>query len=306
MANIIKTETVETAKPATQFKLGERLILPCVVTREEAKELARKLWSNDASAFAGVSAVATNDNLASKVVSLALSKLVFGEHSRLDRVERYASTLPEYKKSKAGEITGAIGKRISLFREAVTIGAAIRSTITNIDITSTFNLAELFGASPVLGGMLLPTPPRKVAREDPALAAARKETLERLEAEKRTKDLTEAENLRLAQIKEREEKEKAEQERIAAEQAAMTPQQRRAAAKAAEQAEQARLAAEQAETAAQAAAEEERIAAELRQQGKTLVMKVHAFCSLATELGIKLTVAQLKALDTLEYGTKAA
>jgi ABC-type ATPase involved in cell division len=131
--------------------------------------------------------------------------------------------------------------------------------------------------------MLLPPPPRKIARENPTLATAKKETLERLEAEKRT-----------------------EQERIAAEQAAMTPQQRMAAAKAAEQAEQARLAAEQAEAAAQAAAEEERIAAELRQQGKTLVMKVHAFRSLATELGIKLTITQLKALDTLEYGTKAA
>jgi len=225
---------VETAKPATQFKLGERLTLPCVVTREEAKELARNLWASDASAFAGVSTVATNDNLASKVVSLALSKMVFGEHSRLDRAERYASTLPDYKKTKSGEIAGPIGKRIAILREAVTIGAAIRSTITNIDITSTFNLAELFGASPVLGGMLIPPPPRKVTREDPTLAAARKETLERIEAEKRTKDLTEAENLRLAQIKERE-----EQERIAA-----------------EQAEQARLAAEAADAAEAAEAAE--------------------------------------------------
>jgi hypothetical protein len=104
-----------------------------------------------------VSAVASNDNLASKVISLALTKLVFGEHSRLDRVERYASTLPDYKKTKSGEIAGPIGKRIAILREAVTIGAAIRSTITNIDITSTFNLANLFGASPVLGGMLLPS-----------------------------------------------------------------------------------------------------------------------------------------------------
>ncbi len=301
------SQIVKTAKPAAaSFKLADRITLPAMVTREDAKELARNLWASDASAFAGVSAVASNDNLASKVVSLALSKLVFGEHSRLDRIERYAATLPEYKKSKAGEITGAIGKRISLFREAVTIGAAIRNTVPNIDTASTFNLAQLFGASPVLGGMLLPPPPRKVTREDPTLAAARKETLERIEAEKRTKDLTEAENLRLAQIKEREEKEKAEQERIAAEQAAMTPRQRKAAAKAAEQAEQARLAAEQAEAAAQAAAEEERIAAELRQQGKTLVMKVHAFCSLATELGVKLTITQLKTLNALEYGTKAA
>jgi hypothetical protein len=214
------------AKPvAASFKLTDRITLPTIITREDAKELARNLWASDASAFSGVSTVATNDNLASKVISLALTKLVFGEHSRLDRVEKYASTLPDYKKTKSGEIAGPIGKRIAILREAVTIGAAIRSTITNIDITSTFNLAELFGASQVLGGMLLPPPPRKVAREAPTLAAARKESLERLESEKRTKDATEAEELRLQQIKE-----KAEQERIAAEQAAMTPLQRKAAA----------------------------------------------------------------------------
>ena len=43
-----------------------------------------------------------------------------------------------------------------------------------------------------------------------------------------------------------------------------------------------------------------------RQEGKTLVAKIHGFCSLATELGIKLTTTQLKTLGALEYGTKAA
>ena len=43
-----------------------------------------------------------------------------------------------------------------------------------------------------------------------------------------------------------------------------------------------------------------------RQEGKTLVAKIHAFCSLATELGVKLTPAQLKILDTLEYPTEVA
>jgi hypothetical protein len=43
-----------------------------------------------------------------------------------------------------------------------------------------------------------------------------------------------------------------------------------------------------------------------RQEGKTLVAKIHAFCGLATELGVKLTPAQLKILDALEYPTKVA
>jgi hypothetical protein len=74
-------QAVETAKPAAaSFKLTDRITLPTIITREDAKELARNLWASDASAFSGVSTVATNDNLASKVISLALTKLVFGEH----------------------------------------------------------------------------------------------------------------------------------------------------------------------------------------------------------------------------------
>lgn len=289
-------ETVETAKPATQFKLGERLTLPCVVTREEAKELARKLWSNDASAFAGVSTVATNDNLASKVVSLALSKLVFGEHSRLDRVERYASTLPDYKKTKSGVISGAIGKRLILLREAVSIGSALRTTILNVDSIGEFNLASIFGGSPVLSGMLSPPAKAKVATEDPTVAAAKAESLAKAEAERRAAEACAAEQASIVKLTMQE-----VQTGILSMGSSLdneaAPQQYQIM-----RLETAR-AMRMAEEAARENAEQEY---RYRQEGKTLVAKIHGFCGLATELGIKLTPAQLKILDALEYGTKAA
>lgn len=284
------------AKPATQFKLGERLTLPCVVTREEAKELARKLWSNDASAFAGVSTVATNDNLASKVVSLALSKMVFGEHSRLDRAERYASTLPDYKKTKSGVISGAIGKRLILLREAVSIGSALRTTILNVDSIGEFNLASIFGGSPVLSGMLSPPAKTKVAAEDPTVAAARAESLAKAEAERRAAEVCAAEQASIVKLTMQE-----IQEGIALLGSNLDNE------AAQEQFQIMRLETARAmRMAEEAAAAERDEAARYRQEGKTLIAKIHAFCALATELGIKLTPAQIKVLDALEYGTKVA
>jgi hypothetical protein len=284
------------AKPATQFKLGERLTLPCVVTREEAKELARKLWSNDASAFAGVSTVATNDNLASKVVSLALSKMVFGEHSRLDRAERYASTLPDYKKTKSGVISGAIGKRLILLREAVSIGSALRTTILNVDSIGEFNLASIFGGSPVLSGMLSPPAKAKVAAEDPTVAAARAESLAKAEAERRAAEACAAEQASIVKLTMQE-----VQTGILSMGSSLdneaAPQQYQIMRL--ETARALRIA----EESARENAEQEY---KYRQEGKTLVAKIHAFCGLASELGVKLTPAQLKILDALEYPTKVA
>lgn len=266
------------------------------MSREEAKELARKLWANDASAFAGVSTVATNDNLASKVISLALTKLVFGEHSRLDRAERYAATLPDYRKSKAGVISGSIGKRLTLLREAVSIGAAIRTNILNVDSISEFHLAELFGNSPVLSGMLAPPAKAKTASEDPTVAAAREESLRKAEAEKREAEAREAEQASIVSLTMQE-----IQEGIALLGSSLDNE------AAPEQYQIMRLetarAMRMAEEAARENAEQEY---KYRQKGKTLVAKIHAFCAIATELGVKLTPAQLKALDALEYGTKAA
>jgi hypothetical protein len=296
MSQIVKTETKSTTLPKMQFKLGERLTLPCVVTREEAKELARNLWASDASAFAGVSTVATNDNLASKVVSLALSKMVFGEHSRLDRIERYAATLPEYKKSKAGVISGAIGKRLILLREAVSIGSALRTTILNVDSIGEFNLASIFGGSPVLSGILSPQAKAKVATENPTVAAAKAESLAKAEAERRAAEACAAEQASIVKLTMQE-----VQAGILSMGSSLdneaAPQQYQIMRL--ETARALRIA----EESARENAEQEY---KYRQEGKTLVAKIHGFCSLATELGIKLTPAQLKILDALEYPTKVA
>jgi len=147
--------------------------------------------------------------------------------------------------------------------------------------------------------LALPAPAKRVATEDPTVVAARAESLAKAEAERRAAEACAAEQASIVKLTMQE-----VQTGILSMGSSLdneaAPQQYQIMRL--ETARALRIA----EAAAQAAAEEERIAAELRQQGKTLVMKVHAFCSLATELGIKLTVAQLKALDTLEYGTKAA
>lgn len=299
MSNIIQTPGASLSS-APKFQLGERMLLPCTVSREEAKELARKLWADDSSAFAGVSQIATNDALACKVVSLALAKLVFGEHSRLDRCERYASTLPDYKKTKGGVIAGAIGKRITILREAVSIGEALRGKILDVASVNEFNLVELFGKSPVLAGMLSPPTPAKKTAEDPSVTAAHKESLAKLEAE-RVAAQTEA----LAQIEAEKNllkiSEQAWQDgvtmlgtsldNLAADEQYQVLQLETARAY--------RLATEKAES-------EARVAKQLRREGESVVAKVHAFVDLATELGVKLTAGQIKALDLLEFGTKAA
>ena len=43
----------------------------------------------------------------------------------------------------------------------------------------------------------------------------------------------------------------------------------------------------------------------LRATGKSTAEKIAAFCDLATQLGIKLTASQLKALDDIEVEAKA-
>jgi hypothetical protein len=303
MSNIIQTPAASIAS-APKFQLGSRLLLPCTVSRDEAKELARKLWADDSNAFAGVSSCATNDALACKVLSLALTKMVFGEHSRLDRCEKYAASLPDYKKTKAGVISGAIGKRLGILREAVSIGEALRGNILNVATVSEFNLVELFGKSPVLGGMLAPPAATKKTSEDPTVEAARKEALAKLEAEKKAAEIA-------AMIAAEEEKtqikitQEAWNDGVAMLGADLdnttfddmveeTSQVARL-----ETARAHRLATEKAE-------HEAMVARQLRREGESTIAKIHAFVDLANELGIKLSSAQLKALDQLEFGAKAA
>ncbi len=297
MSNIVQTPSAS-LNSTPRFKLGERMLLPCTVTREEAKELARKLWADDSNAFAGASTCATNDSLACKVIALALSKLVFGEHSRLERAERYAATLPEYRKSKAGVIAGAIGKRIGILREAVSIGEALRDKILNVGSIAEFNLVEIFGQSPVLGGMLAPPAPAKKTTEDATVTAARKESAEKAEAEKRATEI--AAKQMTVKISEQQ-----WQEGIAMLCGALDNNTIENITEDKSQAARLDLARAH-RMATEKATSEARYAAQLRREGESKVAKIHAFCDLATELGVKLTPAQLRVLDALEFGEKAA
>lgn len=294
MSKIVQTVGAS-LNTADQFQLTPRLNLPTIVSREQAKELARKLWSSDATSFAGVSRCADNDALACKVVALAIGKLVFGEHSRLDRAERYAATLPEYKKSKAGEIVGSIGKRIALLREAVIIGGALREKLLNVDSINEFNLASIFGQSPTLGAMLAPPAPKKIATEDATITAAHKEAQGRLEAEKLEAEKLKAEKLEAEKLTVKI-SEQSWQEGLAMLGAPLDN------TMADEWSQCAMLESNRAERLASEKAEQEAlIARQLRREGESLTRKIHAFCDLANELGIKLSAAQLKTLDQLEF-----
>jgi hypothetical protein len=308
MSNIVQTAAASIASDP-KFQLGSRLLLPCTVSRDEAKELARKLWADDSNAFAGVSSCATNDALACKVVSLALTKMVFGEHSRLDRCEKYAASLPDYKKTKAGVISGAIGKRLGILREAVSIGEALRGNILNVATVAEFNLVELFGKSPVLGGMLAPPAATKKTAEDPTVEAARKEAIAKLEAEKKAAEVAAAElaaaELAAAELAAVKISQEAWNDGLAMLGADLDNTtfddmvEETGQVSSLETARAHRLATEKAE-------HELLVAKQLRREGESTIAKIHAFVDLANELGIKLSAAQIKALDALEFGAKAA
>ena len=144
--------------------------------------------------------------------------------------------------------------------------------------------------------MLLPPPPRKVAREDPTIAAARAESLAKAEAERRAAEAcaTKQTNIIKLTIQEIQTGILSMGSSLDNEAAPQQYQIMRL-----ETARALRIA----EESARENAEQEY---KYRQEGKTLVAKIHGFCSLATELGINLTPAQLKILDALEYPTKAA
>ncbi len=144
--------------------------------------------------------------------------------------------------------------------------------------------------------LALPAPAKRVATEDPTVAAARAESLAKAEAERRAAETWAAEQDSIVKLTMQE-----VQTGILSMGSNLdneaAPQQYQIMRL--ETARALRIA----EESARENAEQEY---KYRQEGKTLVAKIHEFCSLATELKIKLTVAQLKALDTLEYGTKAA
>ena len=145
--------------------------------------------------------------------------------------------------------------------------------------------------------LALPAPVKaKVATEDPTVVAARAESLAKAEAERRAAEACAAEQASIVKLTMQEVQTGMLSMGSSLDNEA-APQQYQIMRL--ETARALRIA----EESARENAEQEY---KYRQEGKTLVAKIHGFCSLATELGIKLTVAQLKTLNTLEYNTKAA
>ncbi len=110
--------------------ISERVSIPATVSRADAPTLARRLFGNVASAASAVSKVAARDSFVSQCVSLAISEIVSGDHSRLTAFESYCATLPEYrlvKKDGAMVVTGKLGQLIAAYRQAVSVGSMIRN-----------------------------------------------------------------------------------------------------------------------------------------------------------------------------------
>ena len=144
MSNIVKSETVA---------ISPRVSIPASVSRQDAKQLISSLFGNPATAFAAVAKDANHDAFTMRCCALALAKGIYGDSSRLERIESYAATLTGYSKAKDGSIKGAIGKLIIAYRDAVAIGAAVfdklPSSTNDIDLS-------LLATSPVFGALIAP------------------------------------------------------------------------------------------------------------------------------------------------------
>lgn len=144
MSNLVKSETVA---------ISPRVSIPAIVSRQEAKQLISSLFGNPATAFANTDKVAAHDAFVMRCAALALAKGIYGDSSRLERIESYAVTLPSYAKAKDGSIKGAIGKLIVAYRDAITIGAAVFDKLptaqNEIDLS-------LLATSPGFGALIAP------------------------------------------------------------------------------------------------------------------------------------------------------
>ena len=162
------------AKPVVKFSVSERLHLPDRVKRSESAALISTLFGTPASAFSAASPTARRDTFVSQCAALALSAMIHGDTSRLERIERYATTLPEYKKSKAGEISGQIGKLILAYREACAFGASVRTNPDFDQNADQIDLSRWLGQSPVFGGLIAApkVQPKAVAKVASAPASA--------------------------------------------------------------------------------------------------------------------------------------
>jgi len=144
MSNLVKYETVA---------ISPRVSTPASVSRQDAKQLISSLFGNPATAFANTDKTAAHDAFTMRCAALALAKGIYGDSSRLERIESYAVTLPSYAKAKDGSTKGAIGKLIIAYRDAVAIGAAVfdklPSSTNDIDLS-------LLATSPVFGALIAP------------------------------------------------------------------------------------------------------------------------------------------------------
>lgn len=279
---MINTNTAPVAKLA----ISERIHLPVSIKRSEAKNLIASLFGNPASAFGAASATARRDDFVSKCAALALAAMIHGDSSRLERIERYAATLPEYKKTKSGEIGGAVGKLILAYREAVSIGDKARLH-ADFDATSeTIDLERWLVSSASFGGII--EAPRRAPK---ALERKFADTTTAPETAPTADTAPDTAKPLLVPW--------------SGADGGINPD----ADPSAEIAANVALDAQYAQRAAVEVArqEGERAAlARLTAQGEGTVRQVFAFCQLATELGITLSKAQLAQLDKLEATAKAA
>ena len=109
-----------------QIAVSERVRIPATLKRSEAAKVIAALYGSPSASFALTSQTAARDTFVSQCCALVLAQIFFGDASRLERLERYAATLPEYRKSKGGVILGKIGQLIVAFREASAIGNALK------------------------------------------------------------------------------------------------------------------------------------------------------------------------------------
>lgn len=134
--------------------ISERVNLPETVKRSESAALIAALFGTPASAFCAASVTARRDTFVSQCAALALGAMIHGDTSRLERLERYAATLPEYKKGKDGSIGGAIGKLICAYRDACAFGASVRSNPDFDQNADQIDIDHWLGQSPVFGGLV--------------------------------------------------------------------------------------------------------------------------------------------------------
>ena len=263
-----------------QIAVSERVRIPATLKRSEAAKVIASLYGSPAASFAVTSRAAARDAFVGQCAALALSQMFFGDSSRLERLERYAATLPEYRKSKGGAILGKIGQLIAAFREASAIGNALKQKLSGTEAEIDLSLLT---DSPVFAG-LIEAPKatvKPVAKVAPTTATVTATTTTAPVCNKAYWDCSSFGGVSHSCDND----------------GSFNPHWQIA----------------EAANAARARARAEKMRAEeverqsrLQAKGQDVQARVVAFCSLANDLGVRLTPAQLKILDALDAKAKAA